>query len=175
MCFSVMILLVIPALLLPEVFSLKEARKAYYNEDYKAAYENLVGKKLNASDSLLLEKATILMRLQRKYDSFVNYHKMGKDTEALNALLEGHGLYIQLEQEAEKQGISQEFDGIHQDILDNLEYMYGVTEDQAGVLISIEDDAAYTQEVERIAGNGEEITGGAVPAYRSDADEQPEE
>lgn len=175
MCFSVMILLVIPALLLPEVFSLKDARKAYYNEDYKTAYENLLGKKLNASDSLLLEKATILMRLQRKYDSFVNYHKMGKDTEALNALLEGHSLYIRLQQEAETQNISQEFETIHQDILDNLEYMYGVTSDQAGALISIADDAVYTEEVERIAGNGEEITGGTVPAYRSDADEQPAE
>ncbi len=175
MCFSVMILLIIPALLLPEVFSLKDARKAYYNEDYKTAYENLVGKKLNASDSLLLEKATILMRLQRKYDSFVNYHKMGRETEALNALLEGCGLYIQLQAEAERQGISQELDEIHQDILDNLEYMYGVTPDQAGVLISIADDAVYTEEVERIAGNGEEITGGTVPAYRSDADEQPAE
>lgn len=175
MCFSVMILLVIPALLLPEFFSLKDARKAYYNEDYKTAYENLVGKKLNDSDSLLLEKATILMRLQRKYDSFVNYHKMGKETEALNALLEGHGLYIQLLAEAEKQGISTELDAIHQDILDNLEYMYGVTGDQAGVLISIADDAVYTEEVKRIAGVGEEITGGTVPAYRSDTDEQPEE
>ncbi len=175
MCFSVMILLIIPALLLPEVFSLKDARKAYYSEDYKTAYENLLGKKLNASDSLLLEKATILMRLQRKYDSFVNYHKIGKDTEALNALLEGHGLYIRLQQEAETQDISQEFEAIHQDILDNLEYMYGVTSDQAGALISIADDAVYTEEVERIAGNGEEITGGTVPAYRSDADEQPAE
>lgn len=175
MCFSVMLLLVIPALLLPEVFSLRDARKAYYNEDYKTAYENLVGKKLNGSDSLLLEKATILMRLQRKYDSFVNYHKMGRETEALNALLEGHGLYIRLQEDAERQGISKELDEIHQDILDNLEYMYGVTPDQAGVLISIADDAVYTEEVERIAGDGEEITGGTVPAYRSDADEQPEE
>ncbi len=175
MCFSVMILLLIPAMLLPEMFSLRDARKAYYNEDYKTAYENLLGKNLNNSDSLMLEKATILMRLQRKYDSFVNYHKMGKETEALNALLEGCSLYIQLQAEAQEQGISKELDEIHQDLLDNLEYLYGVTEDQAGVLISIADDAVYTEEVTRIAGSNEEITGGSVPAYRSDEGEQPEE
>lgn len=175
MCFSVMILLLIPAMLLPEMFSLRDARKAYYNEDYKTAYENLLGKNLNNSDSLMLEKATILMRLQRKYDSFVNYHKMGKETEALNALLEGCSLYIQLQAEAQEQGISKELDEIHQDLLDNLEYLYGVTEDQAGVLISIEDDAVYTEEVTRIAGSNEEITGGSVPAYRSDEGEQLEE
>ena len=175
MCFSVMILLLIPAMLLPEMFSLRDARKAYYNEDYKTAYENLLGKNLNNSDSLMLEKATILMRLQRKYDSFVNYHKMGKETEALNALLEGCSLYIQLQAEAQEQGISKELDEIHQDLLDNLEYLYGVTENQAGVLISIEDDAVYTEEVTRIAGSNEEITGGSVPAYRSDEGEQLEE
>ena len=175
MCFSFMILLIIPALLLPEVFSLRDARKAYYNEDYKVAYENLIGKHLNSSDSLILEKATILMKLQRKYDSFVNYHKMGKETEALNALLEGHGLYIRLQAEAQEWDILAELDEIHQDILNDLEYMYGVTEDQAGVLISMEDDRNYTEEVERIAGSSREITGGSVPAYRSDAEEQPEE
>ena len=175
MCFSVMVLLLIPAMLLPELFSLRDARKAYYNEDYKTAYENLLGKNLNNSDSLMLEKATILMRLQRKYDSFINYHKMGKETEALNALLEGCNLYIQLQAEAQEQGISKELDEIHQDLLDNLEYLYGVTEDQAGVLISIADDAVYTEEVTRIAGSNEEITGGSVPAYRSDEGEQPEE
>ncbi|MCM1160913.1 MAG: hypothetical protein NC412_06790 [Roseburia sp.] len=175
MCFSVMILLIIPAMLLPEVFSLRDARKAYYNEDYKTAYENLLGKSLNSSDSLLLEKATILMRLQRKYDSFVNYHKMGKETEALNALLEGCSLYIQLEPQAQEQGISNELSQIRQDLLDNLEYLYGVTEDQAGVLISIEDDAVYTEEVERIAGSNDEITGGSIPAYRSDESGKTEE
>ncbi|MBD5544318.1 MAG: hypothetical protein HDR01_08810 [Lachnospiraceae bacterium] len=175
MCFSVMILIIIPAMLLPGVFSLRDARKAYYNEDYKTAYENLLGKNLSNSDSLILEKATILMRLQRKYDSFVNYHKMGKETEALNALLEGCSLYIQLQAEAQEQNISNELDAIHQDILNNLEYMYGVTEDQAGVLISIEDDAVYTEEIKRLAGSNEEITGGSIPAYRSDAEEQPEE
>lgn len=172
MCFSLMVLIIIPAMLLPEVLSQRDARKAYYNEDYKTAYENLVGKNLNSSDSLLLEKATILMRLQRKYDSFVNYHKMGKETEALNALLEGCSLYIRLQAEAQEQGISKELDEIRQDLLDNLEYLYGVTEDQAGVLISIEDDAVYTEEVERLAGSNEDITGGSVPAYRSDGNGQ---
>lgn len=165
-CFSIMVLFIIVAMLLPGVMSLKEARKAYYSRDYKTAYENLTGKDLNSSDSLMLEKATTLMTLQRQYESFANYHKMGKELEALNALVKGCNVYISLKDKAIEQNVIAEFDETYTYILDSLEYLYGVSEEQALLLYCIEDDATYTEELQKIVDNNQAVTGGSIPAYQ---------
>lgn len=165
-CFSVMVLLIVVDLLLPKTIAVKEARKAYYNHDYKTAYENLAGRDLNSSDSLIRDKATTLMLLQRQYESFVNYYKMGNDLEALNALLKGCDVYMELKDKAAGQNVLTELDDIHSYILDSLEYIYGISEEEATMLYRIENDEEYTMRLQEIAEKGKAETDGAIPTYQ---------
>lgn len=91
----------------------------------------------------MLEKATIVLKLQRKYDSYINYMNMGNKEYALNALLNGYKLYVETAGEAANQNMTEDFELVKRLITDALADTYGVSEQKAAELIAIEDAGAY--------------------------------
>ena len=152
LCASILLLIVLISNGIISYTSLKSARAAYYNREYEVAYRNLVGKKLNANDQLILEKTTVIMKVQRKYDSYLNYTTLGNDMYACNALLNGYKLCVESYELAMEHSIQDEMDSLKRLILNALNDSYGISEEMAVKLISTEDTYEYQKSLNEILG-----------------------
>lgn len=150
LCASLLVLIVLVSNGIISFTSLKTARAAYYNSDYETAYQNLIGKKLNENDQLILEKTTLIMRVQRKYDSYLNYVALGNDEYACNALLNGYKLYLETYEQAVEHSVDDEVDSLKRLIVDALWNSYGISEERAVELIGIEDTYEYQESLYEI-------------------------
>lgn len=136
---------------------LQTARNAYYDGDYQSVYEATYGMELDDSqnDGLIKAKSEVLFKIQRRYDSYQINLKMGREVEALDALLQGITVYDNINADAEKYGVMAEVDAIRETILNTLESEYGLDETQARALIGNQDALSYTIALnEVIAGKG---------------------
>jgi hypothetical protein len=125
---------------------LRTARKAYYNQDYMAVYQATYGMELNndESDGLIKNRSEVIMKLQRRLDSYQNNMKMGRELEALDALIQGLATYDYINSDAEQYGVMSEVNEIKDEILNILQTQYGLDETQARAIMNEEDDTAYT-------------------------------
>lgn len=128
----------------PSAIEKGNARKAFYNKDYYEAYELLVGKELNDSDAILLDKVICILKMQRKLDSYNNYIAMEKELEAINALMEGVRLYGECNTYANALSIGDDVNAIYNEIIIILNGKYGVSEDVAKEINAVETDEEYT-------------------------------
>lgn len=130
---------------LPDYVDKKEAREAFYTGDYETVYKLLYGKQLNVHDRLIYERVEMVLSLQRKLDAYENNKILGRDTEALIALLEGIERYHELEGAAEL-GVQSEVDAIYDRMCGILMNVYGITGDEALAIIDY-DDANYSRSI----------------------------
>ncbi len=128
----------------PGAIDKSSARKAFYNHDYYKAYELLIGKELNDSDTILLDKVTSVLKMQRKLDSYNNYVLLGKELEALNALVESVKLHDEEYSHIKALSLENEYDTIYDEMVIILKGKYHVTEDVVREINALEDDKQYT-------------------------------
>lgn len=158
LCGSILIMLVLVNMFLSQYRNVSEAREAYYKGDYKTAYNDLLGRTtLNKSDTLLLKKATLLMKVERQYESYVNYEKMGMSLEALDALITGCSVYDSLKAEAQEENILPEFEEAKRNICDGLKYSFNLTEEMAFEISKITDSLSYTKKLKEIVSGNEAL------------------
>ncbi|MBR1691461.1 MAG: hypothetical protein IJ711_01665, partial [Lachnospiraceae bacterium] len=141
------------------------------------AYQSLIGKKLNESDQLILDKTTLILKLQRKYDSFLNYQSMGNAEYACNALLGGYKFYKESYETAVQYNILDEFEMIKKMIVDALWNTFGISEEKADELNAIEDAVQYKESIRQILQDKpSENTAveDASPSYNETPDELPD-
>ena len=136
--------------LVSEEGSLQRARKAYYAGNYQMVYVEMYGSQLEESDAIVQAKSKIILKMQRKYDSYVNHLKMGQELQAVNALIEGLRTYDSINLEAEQYGVMAEVDEIKNNIVNVLNANYGISEVQARELLQNEDVIAYTKSLKYI-------------------------
>ena len=138
--------------------SLQRARKAYYNGNYQTVYIELYGSELEESDAIVQARSKTILRMQRKYDSYVNHLKMGQEVKALNALIEGLATYDEINLEAEQYGVMAEVDEIKTNIVNVLSVKYGLDEAEARELLQNEDEISYTKSLNHIiTGNSSDL------------------
>ena len=150
LCATVAACIVVLTLLLPQQLEKQEARLAFDHNQYNQVYELLYGKKLSEEDEVLLQKSYIILKLQRKLDSYENYKKMGMQIEALDALIEGVSRYQNLRSDAEMYNVGGEVADIYAQILAALASDYGLSESDALDVISSEDDVTYSQRLRTV-------------------------
>ena len=120
------------------------AKKAFYDGNYKEVYLATYGMNLNDSDALIQKKSEIILKMQRWYDSYQNNLKLGREREALDALIRSIASYDYINAEAEAYGVLNEIDSIKDTILGVLQSEYGLSEEQARELLNYEDALDYT-------------------------------
>ena len=125
---------------------LQTARNAYYDGDYKTVYEATYGMDLDdsESDGLIKARSEVIFKVQRRYDSYQTNVKIGREVEALDALLCGLVAYDTVNADAEKYGVMAEIDAVKSEILSTLESKYGLDETQARGIINNQDALSYT-------------------------------
>ncbi|MBR6157078.1 MAG: hypothetical protein IKQ27_08980, partial [Lachnospiraceae bacterium] len=128
---SILAAILVISMYVPSLLVLKQARNAYYDADYKTAFLQMYGKDLSESDRLIYERSRLLVNLERKYESYENYRRMGMRTEALDALLQGVKRYEDLKNEAKELNVAPEFGEIYIKIVAALNGDFDMTEEEA--------------------------------------------
>ena len=151
---------------LPMQLTLRKARRSFEKQDYEAAYEELYGRKLNASDQEIYNKSSIIMQVDRKYQSYENDKKMGNKLEGLDSLIQGVARYNLLKDQADSYGIIDKIKEIYDKILKALQDDYGVSEQKANEIADSKDDLTYTKSLYDVL--GEEMPGSNVKTDSKD-------
>ncbi len=133
--------------IVPAFFDKQEARTAYYNADYKKSFELLYGKKLDESDTIIYNQSLTIMEITRKLDAYHNYLAIGEEVRALDALMMGVQKYPDTLLKAEEFHVTQEVNAVYETMLNILNDKYGISENEAGVIIAY-DDVTYTRRLE---------------------------
>lgn len=125
---------------------LQTARNAFYDKDYKTVYQATFGMELDETkdEGLMKARSEVILKIQRRYDSYMVNLKMGREMEALDALLQGIATYDYINADAEKYGVAAEVDAVRDTILSTLADKYNVDEAEARALINTEDALTYS-------------------------------
>lgn len=154
-CASLIACIVLFSYLLPDFSDKAAAREAYYAGDYEKAYELLYDKGTNASDTLIFNRARTVLTLDRKLSSYKNNRELGRNLEALDALLQGVSCYEELVK-TDEYGVKKELDGLYQQICECLQTEYGISPEEADE-INAYDSKTYTRKLDSVI-NGTEFT-----------------
>lgn len=134
-------------------FSDKQAAKvAYYEGDYQTCYQNLFGKDLNETESIMYGKSESILYIRlwiREYEMFMGE---GDRVKALDSLIQTIDSYPDLYQYAGRWNAEPEIAEGYAVILNYLSGEFGLTEGQAQTIAKVRSDKEYTRMVTAIAG-----------------------
>ena len=152
------ILVYLPSEVFPEPLVVKQAKSSYKKGEYWNTYKDLYGKAavLTKDQQEEFKKAEVISRMQRYYDEYADYSSVvGKEPEALNALIKGVGRYDEIYKEAKETGdskVEEEVSNTYNDLVTALQDDYHLTDDLAKQLYAIEDPIEYTIRLQWITG-----------------------
>ncbi len=127
-------------------FSVKRnARKAYYQEDYETCYQELYGRTLNESEQVMFGKSESILRIRLWMREYELFSREGAAVEALDVLIQSVKDYAQLYEYAVKWNADGEVSAVYGQMLDILQNQYGLTEAQALEIAAEPDDVEYTR------------------------------
>lgn len=139
---------------LPDYIDRREARNAFYDGDYVTVYQNLHGKGLGESDTVLYNRAAVVEKLQRKLNSYQINERTGNRAQALDALLSGAAVYDDIMAAGNAYGAENELAILYQQIIDTLQSQFQVDEAVAREVNSYESDDDYSEAVYSLINNG---------------------
>lgn len=163
-CATIIAAVVLLSIFLPDYADKKNARTSFYTGDYYKVYELLYDKNLNQSDQLIFERANVILKLQRKLDSYELNKKIGQEAEALDALLQGALKHDEILSDA-AYGAEEELQVLYYVILDHLNQDYGINEEEAREINSC-DSETYSRKIHSV------VNGEGFPAQGQKADEE---
>ena len=152
------ILVYLPSEVFPEPLVVKQAKSSYKKGEYWNTYKDLYGKAavLTKDQQEEFKKAEVISKMQRYYDEYADYSSVvGKEAEALNALIKGVGRYDEIYKEAKETGdpkVEEEVSNTYDDLVTALQDDYHLTDDLAKQLYAIEDPIEYTIRLQWITG-----------------------
>ena len=152
LAFSILALLMIIVEIIPSMWTAADARNAFYKKEYRAAYEEMTGKKLSKKDQRLYEKARLVASMQQRYDAYTTYTALQMPVEALDSLLSGYLFWQQEADAITEYDATTETDAVKYQILNTLYDTYQLTEDDVRQINAL-DDYDYTVKLEELTGS----------------------
>ena len=149
---SLGILIMIPALVLPDRIASERAETAYTHREYTTAYKMLYGKDMTEKETVIYEQSRVLAWAQRYLDGYDNYTAMNMKEEALDMLLMAKRNKEVLLAEAEKYSVEIEVKSVYDSIESLLSESYGLSEADVEEINSIKKDREYTIRLMEIVG-----------------------
>lgn len=110
---------------------IKKAKDYFNRQRYRLAYDEVAGVDVKPKDEELKDRIYTVMYVERLYESYNNYMKLGKYDKAMDALLRGLEKYDEHHAEAVELGIEADLDYCRKEILDALNEKYKVDEARA--------------------------------------------
>jgi len=147
LCLSICGIIIFASTFIPYTQDMNNAKKYYAAGDYEKTYEYLRGHELSEKNAELYNKSFTLVKIQRYYDSYLNYMKMGFKIEALNSLVQGVQVMDEYAERAYELGVGDKFMSICVSITNALEETFGVSVDQARQWYMLEGTEDYTRQL----------------------------
>ena len=123
----------------------RQAKKAFYAEDYETCYQELYGRKLSESEQVMFGKSESILCIRlwmREYELFANE---GAEVEALDVLIQSVKDYAALYAYANQWNAADEVSEVYNRMIGILQDKYGLTESQALEIAAEPDDVEYTK------------------------------
>lgn len=136
MCFSLLVLIILGTSVVSYSYRIDTAESYFLRQKYNEAYECLAGMEIKEEDRVLYDRIRIIMKLDKQFDSYVNYKRLGYNTEALDSLIKGVGKYDDYAVLAAEAGVAAEFEDIRIQIEKALVEDFGIGFDQAKAMNS---------------------------------------
>ncbi len=128
-----------------------EAALTYYlNQDYKAAYNQLIGMEMDEDDQFFYDKLETIMFVYRHYESHNLLYELENYDQALHTLLRGIKVYDKYKEQAREYECFDDFTTILGWLDAALLEKYGITESQARELNLIKSRYEYAEKVYQI-------------------------
>lgn len=129
------------------------AQRNFANKKYVEAYQALSGIEIKEKDQMFYDQVHMMVRLDKQYNSYVNYKNLQMPKEALNALIQGLVIYYAYEEEAQTFNLEAELNEQKETLLYSLASDFGLDEEKAKQICEQEDSNEYTREIELYSAN----------------------
>lgn len=147
---SACVIILVIAGVLVEYSSKREARAAYYAQDYQTCYQNLFGKDLNESEQVMFHRSEMILKIRlwiREYEILAGE---GAELEALDSLIQSVHEYPALFDYSNQWNAGSDVEAVYKELVSILNGKYHLTEEQAQAIANIKSDVEYTRAVTAI-------------------------
>ncbi len=143
-------IIVVIASILTEYTNKREARQAYYAQDYQTCYQNLFGKELNESEQVMFHRSEMILKIRLWIREYEILAAEGSELEALDSLIQSVYEYPGLLEYSNQWNAGSDVEAVYQELLTILDNRYHVSEEQALAIANIVSDVEYTRAVTAI-------------------------
>jgi len=150
LCFSIVAGVMIVATFIPKYVDKQTAVRAFQDRDYETVYQLFYNQKLSADEELLFQRSKAIRQMERRLEAYQNNITLGRELEAVDALMRGVENYPNL-WEADEYQVRGEVDALYGQICEILESNYGISQEEA-VEIASYDKVEYTKALYTILG-----------------------
>ena len=137
---GICVLTIVASTLISNNSASSSARGSYEVGSYDKAYEQLAGMNISKSDQSIYEKSSVVMYVQRQYESYQNYMEVNMYTEAINALVKGLERYNTYYNEAKQLGVDSALDEQKQQIYNAFNTSFNISQADADKLLQESQD-----------------------------------
>ncbi|MGN0402648.1 MAG: hypothetical protein ACI4HQ_10400 [Acetatifactor sp.] len=130
----------------------KTGREAFYEGDYQTCYQNLFGKELNETESVMFAKSKSILYIRLWLREYQMFAEEGDRVRGLDSLIQTIDDYPELYEYAQEWNAGEEVAAGYAEILNILQREYGMTEKQAIEIAELRKDEDYTRAVIAAAG-----------------------
>lgn len=131
--------------------SIRHATDYFDKQKYNEAYDEIYGIECKDEDRAIYNKIMTVMFVNKQLNSYNNYYYLGRYPQALDSLLKGLKRYDKYIYLASKLGIKTDLDYVRGQILAELKNVFGISEEEAMKINSIEDMDEYSRVVYNVA------------------------
>lgn len=124
--------------------SIRDAAKYFDAQKYNDAYYNVYGMNIKDEDIELYDKIMTVMFVNKQLNSYNHYYQLEQYPEALDSLLKGLERYDKYIALAKELGIENDLKYVRENILEELNQVFSLSEKDAKKLIQMKDQSEYS-------------------------------
>lgn len=146
---SLLVLVLLGNAIVEPIISKHNAKKAFEEMQYEECYQLFAGQKLSKEEQLMLDHASVVLKMERRLWKYEEYASLKDKVNALDTLFETVLYYDDWYQEALNCGARTEVENVYSQILSILD-TYGISESRAQAIVKL-DDVEYTRVITALA------------------------
>lgn len=146
------VLIIVGTNLFSYSIGIRNAERQFNKDEYTKAYNEIYGLDVKDEDIVLYDRIMTVMYVQKQLNSYYNYYGMNDHPRALDSLLKGLSRYEKYIELAIELDVDSDLDSVRNKILEEIEVVFGMTEQEAMEIIQSDSRAEYSQRVYEAVG-----------------------
>jgi chemotaxis protein histidine kinase CheA len=133
---GVCVLILAASSLMNSMSASSSARSYFELGSYNKAFQKLYGSSISKADQSIYERSSVVMYVQRQYESYQNYMELGMYTEAINSLVKGLDRYDTYYKQASDLGVADALDDQKSNIYAAFQASFNISQSEADQLLT---------------------------------------